>query len=701
MKKYVLPLFLLALFLPAIVSAMVPHRLIYGYFQYSNVGYGFGKFYTDALQDIQILEPGDGETGVFCGAAANGIYYACEYKYSPTSGPVPTVFTAYNLSTHKKTEVGPYSDEDSNPYLKFQDMTFDNTTDTMYAIGFELGLSSLFAFDLSTGKPVKVVDLDANMSTLACNKEGQLYGMAHNGKLYQINKKTGKCTQIYDTTLSGLMGAQSMEFDHTNGKLYWASRTLQTDGNAHLVEVDMTQTPIVHTDLGAIGGESAIQGLYIPYVLDGDNAPDAPTELSVKPAPMGVHKASLSWTNPTHTFGGEPLTELQSIAIFRNNEQIAALSPVSIGAEMTYEDNDVPERGEYRYSVLAINATGKGRNAESYVYIGNDMPDIPLNIAVEVGDGCSSATIRWENPAKGAHDGYYTADGLSYRIVRYPDEVEVGRDIAINSFTDTSLRRLGQYYYKVYAVNAYGESGEYTPDAYVLGKAFDLTGDTSYTLDFNNKNLFYNQWTVKDGNKDAYSWTFNTMAPTYQFRSAAPGAEYFINPGIVNDGNDADEWLISPPFSFRKGTSYQIILSARVVSTENIEITTALTNEVSKQVKVQEVKLTYDANTDDGTSPIPFVDYIVNLPQVTDDYTGCVGVHLVTPYPANHYSMLQITSITVKELDPSGINNHIDNVDDTEVVARYSADGRKVASSHKGLQIQKLANGKTVKVVVR
>lgn len=703
MKKIILSLFLSVLFIPATLSAKVPHRLICGFFQYSNAGYGFGQFYADNLQDIQILEPGDGETGVFCGAAADGIYYTCEYRYSPTSGPVPSAFVAYNPTNRKRTIVGSYSDETMNPYLKYQDMTYDYTTKTMYAIGFEMGVSSLFTFDLTTGKPSKVVDLKvSNMFALACDKSGQLYGMAVDSKLYQINKTTGVCTLVYDTQLSGLMGGQSMEFDLTNGKLYWAARTLQTDGNAYLVEIDMTHDPITHTELGPIGSEAAIQGLYIPYVLDGDNAPDAPVGLIVRPAAQGVHKASLSWTNPVQTFGGDPLESINSVQVLRNGETIATLSPATIGENMTYEDAAVPERGEYRYSVLATNAAGKGLKAEAFIYVGNDMPDVPKNIHVALGDGCSNATITWQAPVKGAHNGYFTTDGLTYRIVRYPDEVEVASNITDNTFTDTSVRRLGQYYYQVFAVNPYGESADYTPDYYIIGKAIDLSVDLPYSLDFNDKNLFYNHWTVKDGNNDAYSWTFNTMAPTYQFRSTAPGAEYFVNPGIANMGNAADEWLISPPFNFKAGSTYQIVLSARVISTEKIEITTSLTNEIEKQSKVYDLTLKYDPDTDDGVSAIPFVDYVATLPQVTADYAGCVGVHLVTPYPANNFSMIQITSITVKELDPAGVNELETTAGDgSVVVARYGADGQAVNADHRGLQILKFANGKTMKVMVK
>ena len=177
---------LVAVLLQSVVMfGNVPHRLVYGFFRTNGTNsYGLGKFYLDNLQDINIIQPGDGEQAIFCGACADGIYYTCEYRYSLTEGPVPSGFYAYNIATGTTEKVGDYSTDTSNPQLKFQDMTYDYSTKTMYAIGFEMGLSSLFTVDLSDGKFTKVTDIDqSGAGTLACDMKGNLYTIGQDGAL--------------------------------------------------------------------------------------------------------------------------------------------------------------------------------------------------------------------------------------------------------------------------------------------------------------------------------------------------------------------------------------------------------------------------------------------------------------------------------------------------------------------------------------
>ncbi|MDD6954132.1 MAG: hypothetical protein PUI88_08665 [Prevotella sp.] len=87
--------FLFVALLQAVVTvANIPHRLVYGYFRSNGTtdSYGLGKFYLDDLEDISIIQPGDGEQAIFCGACADGIYYTCEY---PTRLPMAPCHQAF------------------------------------------------------------------------------------------------------------------------------------------------------------------------------------------------------------------------------------------------------------------------------------------------------------------------------------------------------------------------------------------------------------------------------------------------------------------------------------------------------------------------------------------------------------------------------------------------------------------------------
>ena len=93
----------------------------------------------------------------------------------------------------------------------------------------------------------------------------------------------------------------------------------------------------------------------------------------------------------------------------------------------------------------------------------------------------------------------------------------------------------------------------------MLGTALDVP----VTQDFSNLTYFENQWMAYDANSDAYSWTYTSEWGPLQFGDTAPCAEYIVNPGIDNYGNDADEWLITPPIAFDASKSYKIRLKIR------------------------------------------------------------------------------------------------------------------------------------------
>ena len=131
----------------------------------------------------------------------------------------------------------------------------------------------------------------------------------------------------------------------------------------------------------------------------------------------------------------------------------------------------------------------------------------------------------------------------TYKIVRQPDNKTVVENLKETTFTDDQMTRIGRYTYVIYACNEYGETAANMPEAYVLGKAMTLP----MSQDFSNMTYFENQWMAYDANKDAYSWTYTSEWDRCSLTDTTPCANTLLTPGIENYGNDADEWLISPP----------------------------------------------------------------------------------------------------------------------------------------------------------
>lgn len=57
--------------------------------------------------------------------------------------------------------------------------------------------------------------------------------------------------------------------------------------------------------------------------------------------------------------------------------------------------------------------------------------------------------------------------------------------------------------------------------------------------------------------------------------------------------------------------------------------------------------------------------------------------------------------VAVGDSDLTGISNNVINWNDVKEVGRYTIDGQKLNAPTKGINLVKLSNGKTIKVVVK
>lgn len=65
-------------------------------------------------------------------------------------------------------------------------------------------------------------DPDNTMVALACNKSGQIYGIAEDGNLYTIDKQTGTPSLVGSTGQKPSY-LQSAAYDYRSGKIVWAA----------------------------------------------------------------------------------------------------------------------------------------------------------------------------------------------------------------------------------------------------------------------------------------------------------------------------------------------------------------------------------------------------------------------------------------------------------------------------------------------
>ncbi len=152
------------------------------------------------------------------------------YRQNPETGETETVGTAASV--------------------QMLDMAYDYSSGVMYGVAYDaaLSISSIYYINLQTGALVKAGDTYDALMTLACDTEGNLYGISTGGLLYSLIRVEGELggggvaplnqttytgeapTSYYYELLTittmpvqGLVYAQSMCYDHNNDVLVWSN----------------------------------------------------------------------------------------------------------------------------------------------------------------------------------------------------------------------------------------------------------------------------------------------------------------------------------------------------------------------------------------------------------------------------------------------------------------------------------------------
>lgn len=175
-------------------------------------------FKDSSPKNYEILTKNAGKE-MFAGAYYNGYVYTVWpgkngddfYKTKVTKG-----------ASDGKASFGELEYIGSMPETNITDMTFDYTTGRMYAIENKQSFMYLSIIDLETGALDRVSVINDIIVGLACDAEGNLYGVNTEGKLFTFDSETGEGILVYETGVSTEGYIQSMTYDYNSGNLYWA-----------------------------------------------------------------------------------------------------------------------------------------------------------------------------------------------------------------------------------------------------------------------------------------------------------------------------------------------------------------------------------------------------------------------------------------------------------------------------------------------
>ena len=239
-------------------------------------------------------------------------------------------------------------------------------------------------------------------------------------------------------------------------------------------EVVVAETGYYHIGIHAISDADQYNLFVKNFLIEAGVDPAAPaavTNFDVVPTENKL-EATVSFTAPSLTSGGETLTSLTKVDVIRDKAVVASLTDVVPGAQVQYVDNDNLSMGNHTYQVIAYNEYGAGVKSEEKTVAVSAVLDVPVvfdfatenifNLFTVINANADDYTWNW-NANYGAYYLYAEEDGDDY-LISPAVNFEAGKN------------------YKV-VVNASCASGNYPEKFRVLvGKAASVEGLTQEVL---------------------------------------------------------------------------------------------------------------------------------------------------------------------------------------------------------------------------
>lgn len=658
-------------------------RTFYGFFSrnnsYTNISgdvWGFTKQTFEAPYNNEMILQMNGQTAVYAAAAIDGVYYAMPYIFSSSmEQPTPLPMMEFNIHTGEWNYLGEWS-EGLDEFFKPNDMTYDIKNDRLLAIGGAMQDYGLYEVDRTDGHLTRLSNVAAGGGVIACDAYGRLFSIGMDGWLYQWvysnTSQTYRANQLVRVDgYTSMYSKQSMEFDHTTHKLYWAANCYNNPFNDKATSTRMIEITLPDKAPGAnytkndkgykvkyvgeVGYSGTFTGLYIPYTNGSFTAPGFATETAFT-CSDDAKDVTLTFKAPTTTFAGETLDAISGYDIYRDGQRIDMVkTAIAPGAAGTYVDKDVTS-GKHRYDVLFYNNNGDGPKNPIYAFAGFDRPAQVTDAAVKVGDDFKTTTITWTAPTHGYSGGTYDPAKTRYDIVRLPDNVKVATDLDKCTFND-NIRRLMRYSYRIIAKNESGETAVETAD-FVAGNPIE---EFPLEAEFTNPTALKLQWTALDNNNDSYTWLFGSDLGHAVFGDYEMAGEYIISPTsvIASMIKDADEWLIAPPAVFEAGTDYKVSLKMRTLTPEIVKVYYG--PRISPEGMTEIAEFTAQRPVYNETNQMLFQTYECDIPEAVKGTTACIAVQIATPVVREgdnaYYSYLQLGGLTIDEGKAAGIED--------------------------------------------
>lgn len=520
---------------------------------------GWVSFNTSDTTKVTLLKKCTGAYDmekVGAGEYLDGKIYTYGYQYDASDydeAYQSTKYIVYDAETFT-----PLKTIDRYGERRVSDMTYDYTTNTMYALAEdkettdrELQITSLNIVNTETGELTRVGGtgellgingygrvVDDNLVTLACDKNGDLYAMSAYRHFYKLDKFSGKATEIgKEHKLAVESFFQSMAFG-ADGVLYWTQHTAHPYG--WLTTID-TATG-VPTKIGTLGDNDKLTCLFQKRSLV-KTFPLAATDLKAVNDEVKHNQVTLTWTLPTKNYDGTD-ANLTEVRVYR----LGTAEPIAVlGKDATSFVDEHSDNGQTAYEVVAVNAAAPGTPATVSLFAGYDQLVGVNDLHAVKNDATNEVSLSWTKPTLTVNNEYADFDNIVYNVYRvnlltqkYELLSKNQKELTFSEVVTTE----GIYCYVVEAVSG----GVIGLGAKTENVSITETKVPPFTAKFEKKGdcdgLF---WTAANApHKYGAGWSISSYVDKdfdgyYARLYKASGSE------VLND------WLISPPIKMEKG----------------------------------------------------------------------------------------------------------------------------------------------------
>lgn len=447
----------------------------------------------------------------------------------------------FDLTTGTRTNLGVCSND---LMITTSGTAVDPTTGNVYGIFWDsanMQTRQLGIVDYPNGERTTIADISQALYALCCDNTGQLYAVTQAGKLVKVDKEDGMLTEVGNTGVKPYT-LQAAAVDQYTNKMYWTAITKDgSEEKGALYEVDLATAQATK-----LADYPDVNEFTVLRVLDPKAKDDAPAPVTNLKAlfDKASTTGTVSFTLPVETFVGQTLSGTLAYTVTVDGETVATGNG-NAGQSMSV--NLSTTTGLHEIAVTSKNDKGTSPAATVSKYTGYDKPLAPNNVKLTINEQANKATLIWEAPAQlGENDGYVDVDGLTYNIVRHPDEKEI-KGVSGTSLDDELVpSKATMYSYDVVAVNHAHKGKAATSNAVMYGTGYDVP----WQENFDSKSSL-NMFTIIDANHDGSTWTWS------QRRTKAVIYTY-------NDKNAADDWLITPPIAMEAGKKYRLTFDEHV-----------------------------------------------------------------------------------------------------------------------------------------